>query len=235
MDKLNFNYFLEIEPNKVSLLLFSNIENKVIESKIIDLSNISRSPNPILSSEKIIEENIYIFEKSIKNFFKSCTCILKNLNSSKINLSISKNLGGKIIEKNEIEYLIRDGKQQIETTNNKIKICHILISSFNVDGKIMTEIPLGIECNKLSVELKFICFSEELILSIENLFINLGIKISKFICHKYLSEYSEKDPKMNIYSAAYDILNGANVNEVDVKPKKMLPKGFFVRLFNFFR
>ena len=50
MDKLNFNYFLEIEPNKVSLLFFSNIENKVIESRIIDLSNISRSPNPILSS-----------------------------------------------------------------------------------------------------------------------------------------------------------------------------------------
>ena len=60
--------------------------------------------------------------------------------------------------------------QQILRNNSDIKIGHIIVEYYFVDGEIYNKLPIGEACKDLVIQTRFICFSKNFTDSLENLF-----------------------------------------------------------------
>ena len=56
------------------------------------------------------------------------------------------------------------------------------------------------------------------------------IKISQYMCGKYIKDYFNEDNN-ELSSSAYKLKNGMNSNEVILVPKNIENKGFFEKFF----
>ena len=227
--------FLSIERSKIMIGAFqsSNLQTVffkkyncelVLEEKNFDLSN----------AEKIIEKIIVETEKATGQFINDIYLIIDSPSSSITELSLSKNNEGKKIEVRDILYLIQDCKQQILRSNFDKEIVHIILNNYFVDGNITKVLPKDIECKKFSIDLQFICFSKEIIRKFEKLFNDHQININRIICTKYVKSLVNLND-YNICELGLKVVEGLNKQEVVLIPKKQEKKGFFERLFHFFR
>ena len=149
-------------------------------------------------------------------------------------LQLKKNFDNKKIHKNQIEYLIEDLKQQILKNSSDIKIGHILVEYYFLDGEMFNKLPIGETCKDLVIQTRFICFSKVFINSLEDLFFNYQIDINKIICTNYAKSLLENDFVDNLAEAGLRVADGFNTKEVDINSKKMIKVGFFEKLFHIF-
>ena len=147
--------------------------------------------------------------------------------------SVKKNFDNKKIHKNQIEYLIEDLKQQILKNNSDIKIGHIIVENFFLDGEIFNKLPIGETCKDLVIQTRFICFSKTFTDSLKDLFFNYQIDINKIICTNYAKSLLQSDLN-NLADAGLRVVEGFNTNEVVINSKKMTKVGFFEKLFHIF-
>ena len=147
--------------------------------------------------------------------------------------SVKKNFDNKKIVKNQIEYLIEDLKQQILKNSLDIKIGHILVEYYFLDGEMYNKLPIGKVCKDLVIQTRFICFSKIFINSLEDLFFNYQIDINKIICTNYAKSLLQSDLN-NLADAGLRVVEGFNTNEVVINSKKMTKVGFFEKLFHIF-
>ena len=159
--------------------------------------------------------------------------MIDNPETLSIYASVKKNYDHKKIQKNQIEYLIQDLKQQILRNNSDIKIGHIIVEYYFVDGEIYNKLPIGEACKDLVIQTRFICFSKNFTDSLENLFSNYQIDINKIICTNYAKSLLEDDLN-NLAEAGLRVIEGFNTNEVLVNPKKLTKVGVFEKLFHIF-
>ena len=155
--------------------------------------------------------------------------------SISINLSVIKDNEGKKIEKKNVQYLVQDAKQQILRSYHNKKIIHIIISNYVIDNVVYNYLPLDINCNKFSIDIKFICFPKNLIKKLEEIFNNHEIFINKIICSNYAKSFTKNMPCTNICECGLKLVQGINKQEVAIIPRKLEKKGFFERLFYFFK
>ena len=132
-------------------------------------------------------------------------------------------------------YLVQDAKQQILKTNKEFGILHIIVENYVLDDIQHQFLPIDQNCNKFSIDAKFICFPKDLLKNFENLFLKQQIFINRFICFNYIKTFNFTDNTKNICELAKDIVNGTNKQEVVLIPKELKKKGFFERLFHFFK
>ena len=90
--------------------------------------------------------------------------MIDNPETLSIYASVKKNYDHKKIQKNQIEYLIQDLKQQILRNNSNIKIGHIIVEYYFVDGEIYNKLPIGEACKDLVIQTRFICFLKILLI-----------------------------------------------------------------------
>ena len=147
---------------------------------------------------------------------------------------LKKNFDNKKIQKNQIEYLIEDLKQQILKNSSDIKIGHILVEYYFLDGEAYNKLPIGETCKDLVIQTRFICFSKVFTDSLEDLFFNYQIDINKIICTNYAKSLLENDFVDNLAEAGLRVVDGFNTKEVDINSKKMIKVGFFEKLFHIF-
>ena len=77
-----------------------------------------------------------------------------------IDISLKKNLEGKKVTNEDIQYLLQEGRQLIQSNYVDKKIIHIIIEKFLFDKKKFDDLPKEkIECNFLCLEIKFLCLS----------------------------------------------------------------------------
>ena len=155
--------------------------------------------------------------------------------SISINLSLIKDNEGKKIEKKIVQYLVQDAKQQILRSYYSKKIIHIIINNYVIDNINYNYLPLDINCNKFSIDIKFICFPKNLIKKLEEIFNNHEIFINKIICSNYAKSFTKNMPCTNICECGLKLVQGINKQEVVIVPRKLEKKGFFERLFHFFK
>ena len=116
-----------------------------------------------------------------------------------------------------------------------LKILHIIAEKYTLDNNHHEFLPLGESCNKFSIDIKFICFPKTFIKSFENLFSKQQIFINRFICFNYIKTFSFENNKKSICELGKDIVSGTNKQEVVLIPKELKKKGFFEKLFHFFK
>ena len=237
MSEKKFNVYLEFNYSKLNFAAFNCINNKLefykeilYESYFEDKKNLN-----LEKLEKILEENIRIVEKSIKEFIKDVYLIIETPQSTSIKLSVNKSNEGKKIDKEDATFLIQDAKQQILKFNKDLKILHIIVEKYTLDNIKYDLLPSDKLCDKFSIDINFICFPKNFIKSFESLFAKQQIYINQFVCLNYLNSLIFDGENRNICQKGKDIVEGINKQEVVSIPKILKKKGFFEKLFHLFK
>ena len=92
-----------------------------------------------------------------------------------------------------------------------------------------------INCKKFSIDLDFICFHNSFVNSLEKLFNKNQILLNKIICSEYARRVAQTENYSNICEIGFKLVNGLNIQEVELIPKTQQKKGFFEKLFYLFR
>ena len=234
-EKENDVYF-SLNEKKLNICIFKNTDNSLIffNEENININSITENTDfKIL--EKLLEQNIKKIEKKINTFLNNIFLMIDTTKTVSICISLMKKLDNKKIQQKDIKYLIQDAKQQIVRAYPELNILHIIVKKYVVNDLDYKFAPIDIACNKISLEIKFICFPKNLIKKIEILFNNFQITVNKIICTGYAKSFINHTDEENICQIGHKLKNGFNKQEVVIIPKKIEKKGFFEKLFHFFK
>jgi len=234
-EKENDVYF-SLNQKELSTAVFKKSDYSSI---FFDVENINiNSLNEFTNFEKLekpIEKNIRKIEKNIKSFITNIYLMIDTNETISIYISLMKKLDDKKIQQKDIKYLIQDAKLQILKAYPEKDIIHIIVKKYAVNDLDYNYAPIDINCNKISIDIQFICFSKNLIKKIEILFNNFQISVDRIICSKYAKSFLNNENQSNICQIGHNLNNGLNKQEVLIVPKKIEKKGFFEKLFHFFK
>ena len=236
MSKKNFDIYLDLCPTKLSIAAFEKFSGHSAFFKEYNcVTNLNKDQLNFENAGKTIEKNIFEIEKKTGEFLNDIYLMVETPESISINLSLIKNNEGKKIQKKNVQYLIQDAKQQILRSYYNKKIIHIIISNYVIDNIVYNSLPLDINCKKFSIDIQFICFPSNLIKKLEELFNNHQIFINKIICSNYAKSFTKNESCTNICESGLKLIQGINKQEVVIVPRKLEKKGFFEKLFHFFK
>jgi len=235
MNKNKFDIFFNINSSTMNVGVFDNKDGKNIFFKDFTCeTNLNNKKLNFNELEKIIETNVFEIEKITKVFLNEIYLMIDTKDAISINLSLSKDNEGNLIQKKDILYLIQDARQQILRAYKDQNIIHILVTNYIIDQIEYDNLPNNKNCKNFSLDIKFICMPNFLIRKMEELFNKHQIHVKKFVCSSYAKSILSSTTN-NICQAGYNLVQGANKQEVVLIPKKLEKKGFFERLFYLFR
>ena len=237
MIKKNFDIFFYLSSQKLITSVFKKISKEVVFFDTQDCLTILHEDKCNLSkTEKYIQQNIFNIEKSTGEFINDIYLMVDANDSKIIEVSIMKNIEGKKIDQKDIQYLVQDAKQQVLRSNPDKNIIHIIITRYIVEKREYKFFPDNLNCKNFSIDIKFVCFSENLVKKLNNLFNSNQILINKLICAKYAKSfnYDKNESEDNICNLGLQLLSGLNKQEIMIIPKKVEKKGFFEKIFLLF-
>jgi len=236
MSKKNFDIYLALSSTKLSIGAFKKFDgNNIFFKEYNCVTNLNKDQLNFENTEKTIEKNIFEIEKETDEFLNDIYLMVETPESISINLSLIKDNEEKKIQKKNVQYLIQDAKQQILRSYYNKKIIHIIISNYVIDNIVYNSLPLDINCKKFSIDIQFICFPSNLIKKLEELFNNHQIFINRIICSNYAQSFTKNESCANICESGLKLIQGINKQEVVIVPRKLEKKGFFEKLFHFFK
>ena len=237
MSKKNFDIYFEFNHSELNLAVFNKTNDKLEYYKEQTYESYFNNYKELNFQEldRLIEENIIEIEKSTKEYIRDIYLIVQTPQSISLKLSVTKNNEGNKITKEDAMYLVQDAKQQILKTNKEFGILHIIVENYVLDDIQHKFLPIDQNCNKFSIDAKFICFPKDLLKNFENLFLKQQIYITQFVCSNYIKTFDFINKQQNICECAKEIVLGANKQEVVSIPKELKKKGFFEKLFHFFK
>ncbi len=184
MSEKNFETFIDFGSSKIRIAIFDNDYSKIkFFSEKECLSTFNLENINLINSKKVIEELIQISEKKIGIHINSVNLMIDTPDLFSIDFSIKKNLEGKKVNKDDIKYLLQEAKQLVQDNNFDKKIIHIIIEKFVLDSKTYYSIPEeNHKCNYLTLEIKFICFSNMIFNQLSEYLKKNDISIKNLIC-----------------------------------------------------
>ena len=238
MNEKDTDVYFSLNEKKLNICVFKNIDDSVI---FFNEENINIKINSITENtdleilEKLLEKNIKQIEKKINSFVNNISLMIDTTRTVSIYISLMKKLDNKKIQQKDVKHLIQDAKQQIVRAYPEQDIVHIIVKKYVVNDLDYAFVPRDINCNKISIEIEFICFPKNLIKKIELLFSNFQITVDKIICSNYAKSIINDESQKNICQIGRKLNNGFNKQEVVLVPKKIEKKGFFEKLFHLFK
>ena len=133
----------------------------------------------------IVKENLYLIEQKLNFTFKDTVLIINNFRCSSINLTGFKKLNGSQILKENITYILNSLKSCIDELEEKKKILHIFNSKYNLDRKVIENLPIGLFGDFYSHELSFCLINESDYRNINNIFDKNNLKIKKVLLKSF--------------------------------------------------
>ncbi len=228
----DFETYFYLSPNRLIVSVFQkDLTKKIFNREILINENLN-----LLNFEEVqnfLEKNISEIERKTQNFLNDICLIVDYNDMLSVDISFKHNNEGLELKKKDLHYLLKDAKQQIKKYYNDKLIVHFVIKNYFLDKINYSYFPVNQKCNNFILELKFICFSKEMIKRLEGIFQKHHISISKIICGKYIKDFFKKS-EMDYCEMALNIRNGCNDREVLLIPKTEEKKGFFEKFFNFF-
>ena len=164
--------FLENREGKLEILSSSAKDSEGIHNGSI--VNLDKASN-------VIRVCISDAEKKASLSLKKINVIIEQPEFLCTKLSKEKKINGSKIYKEDIEFLLKEGKKQIALNDERYSIIHIFNHSYIVDGKIFLEEPIDVYADKLSHEMTFVTAPKNSIKNIIQAFINCDIEVERFI------------------------------------------------------
>ena len=160
------------DDNTFEILSSSTTNSDGIHNGVI--INLTKASNAIRSCISVAEKNAKILLKKINVVIEQpeflCTKFSKH-----------QKIDGSKIYKEDIAFLLKEGKKQVMLNDNKHSIIHIFNHNYIVDGKTFIEEPIGVYANFLSHEMTFITIPKNNLKNINQAFIDCDIEVERLI------------------------------------------------------
>jgi len=195
--KIKCIIFGENREDKLEILSSSINESEGIHNSVI--INLDRASN-------VIRACISEAEKKAGISLKKINVIIEQPEFLCTKLSKEKKINGSKIYKEDIEFLLKEGKKQIILNDESHSIIHIFNHSYIVDGKIFLEEPIDVYADKLSHQMTFVTAPKNNIKNIIQAFMNCDIEVERFISCTFalaIELLNEKD--LNTGAALIDL------------------------------
>ncbi len=234
MDKdINFETYLVINPKYFLITVVDKKDkSKVYEKK----ESILKGPDnlDLHLLDEFLKKTVFEIEKKIENFLNNIFLILDYNIFFPVKISIKKNLSGKLITAENLSYLLNETKKDCHKTFLGKKIIHIILDRYLVDEKSYSSLPLETSCKSLSLDISFLCLSNEEIKKFEEILKEYHILLTKIFSAEYVrSLFNQNNQDLILMTML--VKDGYNKNEVEVLEKKQQNNGLFERFFHLFR
>ena len=229
---IDFEAYLFISPQKMIISINDKIDFKTIYQKEI-LIDIKENEFDYEKIDFFLNENIFLIEKSIKKFVKKMNLIIESKAFFYILISIKNKNYDDLISQKTLDYLLNDAKSQCQETIKGKKITHMIIDNYLINNENRQFLTLGEKYDSFSLDLRFICLSEDVIKNFEQILSKYQISIDQIVNAKYVKQFFEYE-KIDVFSMANKIIKGCNENEVKIVSKRYEKKGIFEQFFDLF-
>ena len=229
-EESNTETYLSISSNKLEIYLFDVINFENLYSNEIISENNSLD---YASLDNFLDENILKIEKLIGKFVKNIFIIIENEQLFRTYIGIKKKNYNKVLNYDVVKSLVVESKELFQKSYKDQKIMHIIINNYLINGKNFGYLNKEIQAEDLSLIINFISIPESLSYPLENLLEKYQIKINKYLDKEYVSSFFE-DQTIKFPVMVYKILNGSNLNEVQLIPKISKNRGIFEKFFQLF-
>ena len=204
MSEKYFDNFLDFGSSKIRLVAFNKNNkntNHLIETNC--LSDININKLNFLNFKDLIDKLILETEKKTGEYLDNINLMLDTPDVLSVGLSLSKKMEGNKIKKQDIEYLIQDAKQQVIRSYPDEDIIHIIVTNYIINDINYNSLPSEVNCNKVSIDIIFICFPKKLIKSLEELFYKHHVSIQQILFSSYAKSLNYKDELGSFQNIAF--------------------------------
>jgi len=176
---------IELGNVNIKCLIFSvgdGIALEILSTSIVSSEGIHNGVIVNLSkASSAIRSCISLAEKRAGVSLKKINVIVEQTEFLCTKFSKSRKIDGSKIQKNDIEFLLKEAKKHVILNDNRQSIIHIFNHNYIVDGKTFVEEPIDVYADNLSHEMTFITMPKNNIRNIEQAFIDCDLEIERFI------------------------------------------------------
>ena len=173
-------------------------------------------------------------EKKIKGFVKKIFVIIDSSDLFNLKLSIKERNYENSVTQKSLNHLLYEAKESCKKTLYQKKILHMIIDNYNFDNKVFTSLPKNLDCNSFSLDLSFVCISDNFVKELEKILSRYQITLSQVVYEGYVRTFLDNQNK-DLFLMAKKVIEGCNSNEVIFMSKAVKNEGFFEKFFNFFK
>jgi cell division protein FtsA len=188
MSEKNTNAVIDLGSNKLrgAIFNFDKQESKLTaysEIKTLGINNslITNFDEACKSIRKIIAD----LEKKAGANINMITVMLEPTEIITTRITKFKKMEGIKIESEDINFLLRESKKQLEKNDKTFSQLHMFNFKYIIDNKIFKELPIDIFCNQLSLENIFVSVPKNILKNIREVFNSCNMEVNKFICPSY--------------------------------------------------
>ena len=146
---------------------YTRNENTIIESSII---------NPIIRAEKDLGQHL-----------NEVILMIDSNSISTLDFSTQKNFDKKLVNYDDIDYLIKECEQIVKINNKDKEILHVIIVNIIFDDNAINDFEnISQQVQKAVVELKFIIVDKKISNFFKDLFLKKHISIKNIFCTSYI-------------------------------------------------
>ena len=192
MSKKNLNVFIDFGSSKVRLGIYDKEFSKnIISLEKECISNFDLKNFDIKNSNETIKDLIKSAEKKINNHITNINLMIDTPDMFSLDISIKKSSDNKSQLKNDVKSLLNEAKGLVQKNYFDKKIIHMIIKKFIFDDEEYFEIPdKEINYNSLILELKFICFDNQIWKNLQESFNRNYLNIDSLYCSSYVRSCS---------------------------------------------
>ena len=181
----NFKGIIELGDVNFKCLIFEDEDHdpaKIISSSTVQSSGILNGKITDLSkASQSIRSCIGEAEKIGNITLKKISVVFEQPEFLCTKLSKNRKINGAKIQRDDIIFLLKEGKKQVTQNDEDHKIIHIFNHNYIVDGKKFDDEPIGVYANHLSHEMTFLTAPKNNIKNINQTFINSDIEVERYV------------------------------------------------------
>ena len=190
MTKKNINAVIDLGSNKLKSAIFDYDKHK---AKLIAYSEIKTSGinNSLITNFDQACESIRTIitdlekKAGININMNIITVLLEPTEIITTRITKFKKMEGVKIENEDINFLLRESKKQLEKNDKNFSQLHMFNFKYIIDNKVFKDLPINIFCNQLSLENIFISVPKNVLKNISEVFNSCNLEINRFICPSY--------------------------------------------------
>ena len=188
MNEKDLNTYIDFGSSSIRIGVFDIESSKnIFTSEKNCISNFSEKNFDISESNEVINYLIKSAEKKIDTHIKNINLMIDTPDMFSIDISIKRISDKKKYSNNDILSLLQEGKNLVQNNYFNKKIIHMIVKKFIFDDVEYFEIPNEeLNYNSLIIELKFICFSNDILKKLQEFFNINHIAINNIYCSSYV-------------------------------------------------
>ena len=188
MNEKSLNTIIDFGSSKIRIGVFDKESSSNVYASEKDcISNFNEKNFDISGSHEALNYLIKTAEKKIDSHIKNINLMIDTNDMFSVDVSLKKISDHKQYSNKDIHSLLQEGKNLVQNNYSNKKIIHMIVKKFIFDDVEYFEIPdKDFNYNLLIIELKFICFSNNIYKKLQDVFNDNHLIIKNLFCSSYV-------------------------------------------------